>query len=190
MATNIKTEPISLNCELCSEMFTDPLMLPCLHSFCKKCLIKVADEQGASDGHLKCPTCDTSVSIPSEGITAFPQIFGWDIKLMYKNTCRQWIVRIAFHVIVVLSVCKWFWCSLLLSFNNQCNFSVGSYTYGVVVHPNGEDYASSSGGYIQVFVINGTQTHVTERFYDDYLGARNSEIIIFKNTCNDTMIFL
>ena len=68
MATNIKTEPISLNCELCSEMFTDPLMLPCLHSFCKKCLIKVADEQGASDGHLKCPTCDTSVSIPSEGI--------------------------------------------------------------------------------------------------------------------------
>ena len=73
MATNIKTKPISLNCELCSEMFTDPLMLPCLHSFCKKCLIKVADEQGASDNHLKCPTCDTSVSIPSEGITAFPQ---------------------------------------------------------------------------------------------------------------------
>ena len=73
MATNIKTEPISLNCELCSEMFTDPLMLPCLHSFCKKCLIKVADEQGASDNHLKCPTCDTNVSIPSEGITAFPQ---------------------------------------------------------------------------------------------------------------------
>ena len=79
---------------------------------------------------------------------------------------------------------------LLTTLPDKCNFGVGNYTYGVVVHPNGEVYASSSGGYIQVFVINGTQTHVTEWFYDDYLGARNSEIIIFKNTCNDTMIFL
>ena len=89
MATNIKTEPISLNCELCSEMFTDPLMLPCLHSFCKKCLIKLADEQGASDGHLKCPTCDTSVSIPSEGITGFPQ----NLWLGHQVNIQEYIQR-------------------------------------------------------------------------------------------------
>ena len=27
-----------LHCGICSNVFTNPLMMPCLHSFCKKCL--------------------------------------------------------------------------------------------------------------------------------------------------------
>uniref|UniRef100_A0A1X7TRQ6 B box-type domain-containing protein n=1 Tax=Amphimedon queenslandica TaxID=400682 RepID=A0A1X7TRQ6_AMPQE len=44
MAEN--TSPtITMTCEVCSEYYTDPLMLPCLHSFCKKCLIKAKEKQ-------------------------------------------------------------------------------------------------------------------------------------------------
>uniref|UniRef100_A0A1X7TH27 RING-type domain-containing protein n=1 Tax=Amphimedon queenslandica TaxID=400682 RepID=A0A1X7TH27_AMPQE len=71
MAEN--TSPaITMTCEVCSEYYTDPLMLPCLHSFCKKCLIKVKEKQGSADTSLKCPTCDTSVNLPDgkiEGLT-------------------------------------------------------------------------------------------------------------------------
>ena len=72
MAKNTKPEPIQLTCDICSENYTDPLMLTCLHSFCKKCLIKRKEEQGASDGCLKCPTCNTSTRLPDgkvEGLT-------------------------------------------------------------------------------------------------------------------------
>ena len=71
MAEN--TNPaITITCEVCSEYYTDPLMLPCLHSFCKKCLIKAKEKQGGPDTSLKCPTCDTSVNLPDgkiEGLT-------------------------------------------------------------------------------------------------------------------------
>ena len=71
MAEN--TNPaITMTCEVCSEYYTDPLMLPCLHSFCKKCLIKAKKKQGGPDTSLKCPTCDTSVNLPDgkiEGLT-------------------------------------------------------------------------------------------------------------------------
>ena len=63
---------ITMTCEVCSEYYTDPLMLPCLHSFCKKCLIKAKEKQGGPDTSLKCPTCDTSVNLPDgkiEGLT-------------------------------------------------------------------------------------------------------------------------
>ncbi|XP_019856593.1 PREDICTED: E3 ubiquitin-protein ligase TRIM71-like isoform X2 [Amphimedon queenslandica] len=72
MAENTSPEPITMTCEVCSEYYTDPLMLPCLHSFCKKCLIKAKEKQGSADTSLKCPTCDTSVNLPDgkiEGLT-------------------------------------------------------------------------------------------------------------------------
>ena len=72
MAKNTKPEAIQLTCDICSENYTDPLMLTCLHSFCKKCLIKRKEEQGASDGCLKCPTCNTSTRLTDrkvEGLT-------------------------------------------------------------------------------------------------------------------------
>ena len=67
MATN--TTP-SATCGLCSELYTDPRMLNCLHSFCKKCLQKVFEEQGVSKASLKCPTCNESSPIPEQGVNA------------------------------------------------------------------------------------------------------------------------
>ena len=58
------TPSVSMTCEVCSEYYTDPLMLPCLHSFCKKCIIKAKEKKGSPDTSLKCPTCDTIVPLP------------------------------------------------------------------------------------------------------------------------------
>lgn len=63
MATGSDIE--SVTCELCAQLYTDPSMLPCLHSFCKKCLLKLtANEQG---NNLTCPSnnCDEISSASS-----------------------------------------------------------------------------------------------------------------------------
>ena len=83
MATD--TDP---NCQLCSNLYTDPLMLSCLHSFCKKCLITAGEQQGVSDGQLKCPTCKTNSIIPSVGVSAFPQNL-WLAHQVEVTTCKM-----------------------------------------------------------------------------------------------------
>ena len=47
-------------------------MMPCLHSFCKKCLEQQLEEQGSSAGSIKCPTCDTVSTLPSGGVASLP----------------------------------------------------------------------------------------------------------------------
>ena len=61
-----------LHCGICSNVFTNPLMMPCLHSFCKKCLEQQLEEQGSSAGSIKCPTCDTVSTLPSGGVASLP----------------------------------------------------------------------------------------------------------------------
>ena len=46
--------------------------MPCLHSFCKKCLEQQLEEQGSSAGSIKCPTCDTVSTLPSGGVASLP----------------------------------------------------------------------------------------------------------------------
>ena len=48
-----------IKCVLCFEVYKDPYLLPCLHSFCKTCLAKSSVELSASYSwyKIKCPTC-------------------------------------------------------------------------------------------------------------------------------------
>ena len=70
------TPSVSMTCEVCSEYYTDPLMLPCLHSFCKKCIIKAKEKEGSPDTSLKCPTCDTIVPLPDGKVEISHKTFG------------------------------------------------------------------------------------------------------------------
>lgn len=45
-----------LTCFLCSEFYEEPKTLQCLHSFCKKCILKNIQQQNA-DITKKCPVC-------------------------------------------------------------------------------------------------------------------------------------
>lgn len=58
---------VEATCSKCEDPFTDPRILPCLHSFCLKCLQKL------SESTLQCPECDEEVPLPSSGVQAFPK---------------------------------------------------------------------------------------------------------------------
>uniref|UniRef100_A0A8C5MKV7 Uncharacterized protein n=1 Tax=Leptobrachium leishanense TaxID=445787 RepID=A0A8C5MKV7_9ANUR len=45
-----------LTCSICLNIYTDPVTLPCGHSFCRTCIVDVLDTQEGS-GAYKCPDC-------------------------------------------------------------------------------------------------------------------------------------
>ena len=53
-----------LTCAVCIEQFKEPKVLPCLHTYCKGCLVKLVRKQGA-DHVITCPECwqDAKVSL-------------------------------------------------------------------------------------------------------------------------------
>ena len=50
-----------LECLICLETFDDPRTLPCLHSFCKKCLEDFVE--GKHKDELNCPVCRCKFSL-------------------------------------------------------------------------------------------------------------------------------
>ena len=48
-----------LSCNICSNPFSDPRLLPCLHVFCKSCL---ETHQSQNQGTLTCPSCYKTTS--------------------------------------------------------------------------------------------------------------------------------
>ena len=65
--------PSTARCTVCSNLFNDPRMLPCLHTFCLQCIKKESELQGAK-GALKCPMrgCGETVALPKGGLVKLP----------------------------------------------------------------------------------------------------------------------
>lgn len=62
-------------CPQCQDMFSDPRVLPCLHTLCMRCLQSLEPfstlERGqklASQQSVLCPVCDSEVSLPPGGV--------------------------------------------------------------------------------------------------------------------------
>ena len=55
-----------VSCSVCSDLFTDPKHLSCLHSFCLKCLQQWYETCGGGDA-IKCPKCQTFSRVPPNG---------------------------------------------------------------------------------------------------------------------------
>ena len=57
-------------CSVCLELFTDPKVLPCCHTFCLECLKKTATRE-KTGGQITCPKCRESHVIPEGGLSEF-----------------------------------------------------------------------------------------------------------------------
>ncbi|XP_072021545.1 uncharacterized protein [Amphiura filiformis] len=62
-----KTKDLT-QCGICLLVIEEPKALPCLHSFCLKCLTKWAE---GKKGTVMCPLCRQDFPIPSEGVKGF-----------------------------------------------------------------------------------------------------------------------
>ena len=56
-----------ITCFICQEHYTDPKVLPCLHYYCKKCILKLAlrTQHGKS---FHCPECHCEATLPEGGV--------------------------------------------------------------------------------------------------------------------------
>ena len=55
-----------VSCSVCMNTFTEPKMLPCLHSFCLKCLTGIQRTSGRHD-IITCPECRRESKVPGGG---------------------------------------------------------------------------------------------------------------------------
>ena len=80
--------PPAVICGLCLQPYKDPRVLPCLHSFCKECLEREAENAGLQ---LKCPSkgCKIEAAL-SRGVSAFPQ----NLRLSFNVEVAQQMARV------------------------------------------------------------------------------------------------
>src|SRR6218665_2174159 len=65
-----------IKCCICSETFTDPRILPCVHTFCMKCLEDVGSKSNKKPGqNMPCPLCKREFVIPLGGFTETQKSF-------------------------------------------------------------------------------------------------------------------
>ncbi|XP_052217630.1 E3 ubiquitin-protein ligase Midline-1-like isoform X1 [Dreissena polymorpha] len=60
-----------VTCSVCMDLYSDPLALPCMHSFCRHCIERLH----ASCLTLKCPDCRQDVELGRNGIRDLPKNF-------------------------------------------------------------------------------------------------------------------
>jgi len=61
-------------CCICIEVFTDPRVLPCQHTFCLKCLLNYGKDKQPGD-RMPCPLCRKRFTIPADGLSGIQKNF-------------------------------------------------------------------------------------------------------------------
>ena len=87
MASNVTQESLNTTCKKCSKLYTDPRILPCLHSFCKNCIKSLVIQRGSK---IRCPSCKTTSHIPNKGVEAIPQ----NVRLSYEAEVAMYEMKI------------------------------------------------------------------------------------------------
>ena len=68
-------------CAICLELLDDPKLMPCLHTYCKKCLMEAIAKQSHNPDFpqdrqaINCPLCRAEVTLPDKGIEGLPSNF-------------------------------------------------------------------------------------------------------------------
>ena len=94
MAESVQVEEKSLEeleseitCPICQEHYTEPKVLPCLHYYCKKCILELAlrTQSGKS---FHCPECRCEATLPEGGVDNLKTAF-FANRLKFKVTTLQ-----------------------------------------------------------------------------------------------------
>ena len=56
-----------IECSICQETYTDPVVLPCIHTFCLACLQTLVNNSD-DDEQFSCPLCRKQVMVPDGGV--------------------------------------------------------------------------------------------------------------------------
>ena len=59
-----------LTCPICYELYKKPKYLPCYHSYCEECLVKLVVQS-----NITCPECRKTSDVPSGGVKQLPSNF-------------------------------------------------------------------------------------------------------------------
>ena len=70
MATARPKTARSTICSICQDKLTNPIRIPCLHIFCFGCIQDWIYTYATNN--FKCPNCNTSHTLPLEGVSAYP----------------------------------------------------------------------------------------------------------------------
>ena len=79
-----------IECPICFESFTDPIALPCMHTFCAKCIkqyVDMSENDKDETRKFNCPTCQRHVDIPEGGAERLPKnLFVNNLKEVIAST--------------------------------------------------------------------------------------------------------
>ena len=64
-----------LTCPVCLSQFDSPKTLPCLHSFCLKCIQQLPVDLEKGKHMVSCPTCRKTTQVPDKGPADLPTAF-------------------------------------------------------------------------------------------------------------------
>jgi len=70
-----------VTCTICLELLNDPKSMPCLHTYCKKCLMEALakrpndPDMPCDRPAINCPLCRAEVALSDQGIEALPSNF-------------------------------------------------------------------------------------------------------------------
>ncbi|XP_028519218.1 E3 ubiquitin-protein ligase TRIM71-like [Exaiptasia diaphana] len=78
-----------LTCAVCNEIFTEPRTLPCLHTFCFKCIKGWNETCQKEKKTLKCPTCRAAVNIEGGDIANLPSSFTFKSLLQLFDSMKM-----------------------------------------------------------------------------------------------------
>ena len=114
-----------VSCSVCMTKFTDPKLLPCLHSFCLHCLEGIQRTSARQD-EIACPECRRVVKIPGGGNpNEFPTNFRLNslLDVLAIKECKTSRVKCgncdkrSQHCFYCFQCCS-FWCDDCISLHN------------------------------------------------------------------------
>lgn len=83
---SVPTDNSFLGCSLCKQRYSEPKILPCLHTFCRHCLDASTPPHSLS---VMCPACRQQSIVPPEGVSGL-QDSGFVLRLMeFVERCQK-----------------------------------------------------------------------------------------------------